>query len=102
MSPTHNLNAVDARVRSATSVRGSKCTRGKEQAPESASSQFAPQRSQTPSGAHPSGIEVVSTGVSQTVAPPTPSQDGASQNMETMVQGLVKSSLTWGHSAGNP
>ena len=39
------------------------------------SSQLASQRSQTPSGAPPSGIE----GVSQTVAPPTPSQDGASQ-----------------------
>ena len=33
-------------------------------------------------------------GISQPVAPPTPSQDGVSQNMETMVQGLVKSSLT--------
>ena len=28
-------------------------------------------------------------GVSQTVVPPTASQVGASQNMETMVQGLV-------------
>ena len=47
-----------------------------------------------PFGAPPSGIEVISMSVSQTVAPPTPSQDRASQNMETMVQGLVKSSLT--------
>ena len=88
----------NARVGSATSVRGNKHTRGQEQAPELASSQLASQRSQTPSGGPPSGIqagiEVTSTGVSQTVAPPTPSQDGASQNMETMVQGLVKSSPT--------
>ena len=87
MSRTHNLNAVrDARVRSATSVRGSKCTRGKEQAPGHASSQLASQRSQTLSGALP-GIEVISTAISQTVAPPTASSlDGASQNVEAMVQ----------------
>ena len=94
MSRTHNLNAVrDARVRSATSVRGSgsKRTRGKEQAPEGAGSQLASQRSQTPSVAPPSGIEVISMGVSQTVAPPTTSQVGAIQNMESMVQGLLKS-----------
>ena len=43
MSRTHNLNAVRAaRVRSATSVRGSKRTRGKEQAPMHASSQLHP------------------------------------------------------------
>ena len=90
MSRTHYLNAVrDARVRSATSVRGSKCTHGKEQAPECASSHLASQQSQTPSG-----IEVIGAGVSHTVAPLTSNQDGASQNMETMVHGLVKSSLT--------
>ena len=100
MSRTLNLNAVrNARVRSATSVRGSKHTRRQEQAPEGAGSQLASQRSQTPSG-----IEVTSTDISQTVAPPIPRQDGASQNMKTMVQGLVKSSLTQlgCHSAGNP
>ena len=49
MSQTHNLNTLrDARVRSATSVRGSKHTRGQEQAPRHASSQLA---FQTPSGA---------------------------------------------------
>ena len=69
-------------------------TRGKEQAPEHASSQLASKQSHTPSGASPSGIEVISTNVSQPMAPPTLSLDGASQNMETMVQGLVKSSLT--------
>ena len=48
MSCTHNLNAVrDARVRSATSVRGSKHSREKEQL----ASQLASQRSQPPSGA---------------------------------------------------
>ena len=95
MSQTFNLNAVrDARVRSATSVRGSKHTHGKEQAPECASYQLASLQSQTPLVAPPSWVEVVSTGFSQTEAPPTPSQDGASQNMETVMQGLVKSSLT--------
>ena len=72
MSRPHNLNAVDARVRSATSVRGSKHTRRKEQAPEGASSQLVPQQSQTPSGVPPLGNDVLSTGVSKTVAPPTP------------------------------
>ena len=95
MSRTHNLNAVrDARVRSPTSVRGSKRTRRKEQPPERAGSQLASQRSQTPLGAPPSGIKVISTGVSQTVAPPTTSQVGLARINETMVQGLVKSSLT--------
>ena len=96
MSQTHNLNSVrDARIRSATSVRGNKHTRGKEQAPGHASSQLASQRSQTPLGAPPSWMEVISTGISQTVAPPPAgSQDGDSQNVEAMVQDLVKSSLT--------
>ena len=59
---SHNLNVVrNARVRSATSVRGNKCTHDKEQAPGLAGSQSALQRSQTPSGAPPSGIEVIST-----------------------------------------
>ena len=56
----------------------------------SVSSQLAPQRSQTPSGATPSGIEEIS----QTVAPPTSSQDGASQDKRTVVQGSVRTSLT--------
>ena len=96
MSRTHNLNAVrDARIRSATSVRGNKHTHGKEQAPGYASSQFASQQSQAPLGAPPSGIEVISTVISQIVAPPpASSQDGASQNLECMVQDLVKSSQT--------
>ena len=86
MSRTHNLNAVkDARIRSAASVRGSKHTHG--------SSQFASQQSQAPLGAPPSRIEVISTGISQTVAPPpASSQDRASQNVEGMVQDLVRSS----------
>ena len=54
---------------------------------------MASQRSQTPSGP-PSGIEINDTGVSQTVALPTPSQDRASQTKEAVMQGLVKSSLT--------
>ena len=65
----------------ATSARGSKSTQRREQAPENVSSQLASQRSQTPSGAPHSGIE----GVSQTVAPPTPSQDGASQTTKTQL-----------------
>ena len=84
MSQTHNLNAVrDARVGSATSVRGNKCTRGKEQAPGRAGIQLTSQRSQTPLGAPDSGIEVISMGISQTFAPPTTSQVRARQNMET-------------------
>ena len=47
-------------------------------APRRASSQW----SQTPPGAPPSGIEVISTGITQTVAPPpVSSQDGTSQNV---------------------
>ena len=89
MPGTHNLNAVrDARIRSATSVRGSKLTRGKEQGPRRASSQLAPQQSQTPSGAPPSGSKS-----SVLAPPPASSQDGASQNVEAMVQDLVKTSL---------
>ena len=45
-------------------------------------------------GLHPSGSEVISMDISQTVAPPTASsQNGASQNVEAvaMVQDLVKS-----------
>ena len=71
MSRTLNRNAVrNARVRSATSVRGSKRTCGQEQAIECASSQLASQRSQNPSGAPPLSIKVISMGVSSTVAPP--------------------------------
>ena len=65
MTRTHNLNAVrDARVATATSVAGSRPSCKKEQAPRRASSQIASQRSQTPSG-----IEVISTCITQTVAP---------------------------------
>ena len=61
-----------------------------------------PSNYKKPSGAPPSGIEVIGAGVSHTVAPLTPNQDGASQNMETMVHGLVFPDSVWGHSAGNP
>ena len=48
----------------------------------------------------PSEIEGISTGISQTVGPPpASSQDGASQNVEAIVQDLVKSSL---RQLGNP
>ena len=47
-----------------------------------------------PSNPRPLQGSKLSVCVSQTVAPPSPSQDGASQNMETMVQGLVKSFMT--------
>ena len=96
MTRTHNLNAVrDARVTKATSVAGSRHSRKKEQAPRRASSQIASQRSQTPSGAPPSGIEVIGTGITQNVAPPPVSfQDGANQEMKAMVQDMAKSSLT--------
>ena len=80
ISRSLNLKAVrNARSRPAIS-RGGKSKR-REQAPESASSHLASQRSQTPLGAPSSGIE----GVSQTVAPPTPSQDGASQTTKTQL-----------------
>ena len=47
MSQTHNLNTLrDARVWSATSVRGSKHTRGKEQAPRHASTPVKPEAPQ--------------------------------------------------------
>ena len=59
------------------------------------SSQVASQQSQAPLGAPHSGTEVISTGISQIVAPPlASSQDGASQNVEGMLQDLVKSSRT--------
>ena len=54
----------------ATSTRLSKSTQRPEQAPEGASPQLASLRSQTPSGAPPSGIEVNDKGVSQTVGAP--------------------------------
>ena len=83
MSRTHDLNAVrDARVRLATSVRGSKCI------------PVAIPAIPNLFGGSPSGIEVISTGISQTVASTTVTQDGASQNVEAMVRDLVKSSLT--------
>ena len=56
---------------------------------------MASQRSQTPSGAPPSWIELISTCITQNCgAPPASSQDGASQNVEAMAQDIVKSSLT--------
>ena len=83
MNRTRNLNAVrDARVVTATSVAGSRHSLRKEQAPRHATSQIASQRSQAP----PSRIEVISTGISQTVTPPpVSSQDGASQEVKAMV-----------------
>ena len=61
-----------------------------------ASSQVASQRSLTPSGDPPSGIEVISTGTTKTVMPfpATSPQDGTSQDVKAMVQDMVKSSLT--------
>ena len=76
----------------AASVSGSRRSHKKEEAPRRASSQIVSQRSLTPSGTPPSGIEG-STGVAQTVAPP-PSQDDANQKVKAMVQDIVKSSLT--------
>ena len=92
MTRNRNLNAVrDARVTTATSAAGSRHSHKKEQAPRHASSQIASQRSLTPSRAPPLGIEVISTGITQTVAPPpVSSQDGTSQNVKAMVQGIVK------------
>ena len=94
----------DARVATATSTVGSRHSRRKEQAPRRASSWIASQRSQTPSGAPPSGIEVIRTGITQTVAPPpVSSQDGASQEVKAVVQDIVKSSLTQlGDFTGHP
>ena len=67
MSRSLNLKAViKSKSKPATSTRGSKSTKRGEQAPESANSQLASQRCQTPSGAPPTGIEEVSL----TVAPP--------------------------------
>ena len=63
----------DAGVATAASVTGSRHSRKKEQAPRRASSQIPSKRSQTPSGAPPSGIEA-STGIAQTVAPPPDSR----------------------------
>ena len=93
MTRTCNSNAVRAAGATATaSVPGSRHSRKKEQAPRPASSQIASKRSQTSSGAPPSGIEA-STGV--TAAPPPVSfQDGARQEVQAMVQDMVNSSLT--------
>ena len=89
MSRSLNLKAVKKARAKPTTPRGSRDKRG-EQTPVSVSSQLAPQRSQTPLGAPPSGIEEVS----QTVAPPTSIQDGASQDKRTVIQGSVRTSLT--------
>ena len=71
MSRSLNLEAVrKTKFKPATSTRGN--------------SQLASRRSP------PTGIEEVS----QTVAPPTPSQDGASQDTRTVVQSGTKTSLT--------
>ena len=90
MTRTRNLNAArEARVTNATSAVGSRHYYKKEQAPRCASSQIASQRSLTPSG-----IEVIGTGNTRTVAsPPVSSQDETSQNVKVMVQDIVKASL---------
>ena len=90
MSRTHSLNAVrDARIRSATSVRVTGTGIWVCEFP------VCIQAIPTPFGAPPSQIEVISTGISHTVAPPpASSQDGTSKNVEAMVQDLVKSSQT--------
>ena len=65
MTRTCNLNAVRAAGATTTaSVAGSKRSHKKEQAPSKASSQIASRRSQTPSGAPPSGISVTQTAAS--------------------------------------
>ena len=89
MSRSLNLKAVKKARAKPTMPRGSRDKR-RVQTPVSVSTQLAPQRSHTPSGAPPSGIEEVS----QTVVPPTSSHDGASQDKRTAVQGLVRTSLT--------
>ena len=69
----------------ASSVVGSRHSLNREQEPlkpRCATSQVASQRSLTPSGAPPSGIEVISI------------QDGTSQDVKAIVQEMVKSSLT--------
>ena len=65
MSRSLNLKAVKKARAKPTMPRGRRDKRG-EQTPVSVSTKLAPQRSQTPSGAPPSGTEEVS----QTVAPP--------------------------------
>ena len=71
ISQSLNLKAVKkARTRRATSARGNKSR-----------SVGIPAIPNPFGGAPPSGIEVVS----QTVAPPTPSQDGASQTTKTQL-----------------
>ena len=91
MSQSLNLKALqNARARPATSARGSKSTRRREQAPESASSQLPSKRSQTPSGAP----FLRDQRCFSDCGPPTSSQNGASQTMKTVMQGTVKSSLT--------
>ena len=90
MTRTCNLITVRAAgVMTTASVPGSRCSRKKEQVPRRSCSQIASKRSQTPSG-----IEA-STGVTQTAAPPpVSSHEGASQEVQAMVQDMVKSSLT--------
>ena len=59
MTRTRNLNGLlDARVTISTSAAVSSHSHKKQQAPRRASSQVASQRSLTPFGAFPSGIEV--------------------------------------------
>ena len=86
------------RVTTATSVAGSRHSLNREQEPLKpgcATSQVASQRSLTPSGAPPSGIEVISIGTTKTVMPPPASpQDGTSQDVKAIVQEMVNSSLT--------
>ena len=95
MTQTCSLNAVRAAGATTTaSVPGSRRSRKKEQAPRKTSSQIASKTSQTPSGAQPSGIKT-STGVTQTAVPlPVSSQDCASNEVNAMVQDLIKSTLT--------
>ena len=59
MSRSLNLKAVKKARAKPTMPRGSRDKRG-EQTPVNVSTQLAPQRSQTPSGAPPSGIEEIS------------------------------------------
>ena len=94
-----NLNAVvDAKAKYAAPVAKNTRTLTQEQAPfkpKRASSQVASQRSLAPTQGRPSGIKVTSTITTKTVKPlPASPQVGTDQDMNAMVQDMIRSSLT--------
>ena len=94
-----NLNCVrDAEAKSAAHMAGSSCSHTQEQAPlkpKHASSQVTSQRSPVPTQGPPSGIKVPSTITTKTVKPPPARpQDGTGQEMKSVVQDMIRSSLT--------